>query len=605
MRMQARFEITEGLGDLLDNYKQQLRNENPTLLALDRARLEAWKEREKEGFYLRPLLHAYFHWNPVVHHELPGAGLGNITKRVSRDGFSLSANKCIQRTRREHEDLLSEFASILSGVEQTLKATGMLVRRLSDVEIFLELKRALNPLLRDPIPLRRPESSLRYQSARDQVVNTNIEHEEETYIRVGGLLHSFVTLKDLPDATFPGILRDLVGLDFPITVNTEVTIPDQASMIKHYKSRLKKMQAAQRDSHGNVRIDVDAQVAQRQLMETLEQLISSSLKTCRTSMIIGVRTSQPVQSHRDLAEQERVLADRRHKVLYTVMQMNGSRGLQEDLAKRRLFIAGLPGMGEENQRENDCLTLHAADLLPVETSWRGMPQAPLILLETPHRQLVPFSPWDASLADANLLIMAASGGGKTFMAMLFLLMMARIKPLISILERGDSYRPLVELMGGRCIDVDLEGSITLNPWDLPPGSGTPGKDKIAFLKNLTRHMIGDSPNSDKVERDGRSYQFALEYERSPKTPEKYARVRQVLEKESHVDCIVYVLPVYPLLSYVATFFERCSKPVYFGLSDDFRKNALDAVVMDSRRLRSVPLCAVLDANSRRGLVGSS
>jgi type IV secretion system protein TrbE len=496
MRMQARFEITEGLGDLLDNYKKQLRSENPTLLALDRARVEAWKEREKEGFYLRPLLHAYFHWNPVVHHELPGAGLGNITKRLSRDGFSLSANKCIQRTRREHEDLLSEFASILSGVEQTLKATGMMVRRLSDVEIFLELKRALNPLLRDPIPLRRPESSLRYQSARDQVVNTNIEHEEETYIRVGGLLHSFVTLKDLPDATFPGILRDLVGLDFPITVNTEVTIPDQAAMIKHYKSRLKKMQAAQRDSHGNVRIDVDAQVAQRQLMETLEQLISSSLKTCRTSMVIGVRTSQPVQSHRDLAEQERVLADRRHKVLYTVMQMNGSRGLQEDLAKRRLFIGGLPGMGEENQRENDCLTLHAADLLPVETSWRGMPQAPLILLETPHRQLVPFSPWDASLADANLLIMAASGGGKTFMAMLFLLMMARIKPLISILERGDSYRPLVELMGGRCIDVDLEGSVTLNPWDLPPGSGTPGKDKIAFLKNLTRHMIGDSPNSD-------------------------------------------------------------------------------------------------------------
>lgn len=38
MRMQARFEITEGLGDLLENYKQQLRNENPTLLELDRAR---------------------------------------------------------------------------------------------------------------------------------------------------------------------------------------------------------------------------------------------------------------------------------------------------------------------------------------------------------------------------------------------------------------------------------------------------------------------------------------------------------------------------------------------------------------------------------------
>jgi hypothetical protein len=279
-------------------------------------------------------------------------------------------------------------------------------------------------------------------------------------------------------------------------VNTEITIPDQAEMIRHYKGRLKKMQAAQRDSHGNFRIDVDAQVAQRQLIETLEQLISSSLKTCRTSMVIGVRTSHPVESYRELAEQERILADRRHKVLYTVMQMNGSRGLQEDLAKRRLFIGALPGMGEENQRENECLTVHAADLLPVETGWRGTPRSPLILLETPQRQLIPFSPWDASLADANLLIMAASGGGKTFMAMLFLLMMARIRPLISILERGDSYRPLVELMGGRSIDIELEGSVTLNPWDLPPGSLTPGKDKIVFLKNLTRHMIGDSPNSD-------------------------------------------------------------------------------------------------------------
>ena len=48
MRMQVRFEITEGLGDLLDRYKQELRNENPTLLTLDRGRLDAWLQRERE-----------------------------------------------------------------------------------------------------------------------------------------------------------------------------------------------------------------------------------------------------------------------------------------------------------------------------------------------------------------------------------------------------------------------------------------------------------------------------------------------------------------------------------------------------------------------------
>ena len=45
--------------------------------------------------------------------------------------FSLSANKCIQRTRGSTRILHPNSIPILSGVEQTLKATGMGVRRLT------------------------------------------------------------------------------------------------------------------------------------------------------------------------------------------------------------------------------------------------------------------------------------------------------------------------------------------------------------------------------------------------------------------------------------------------------------------------------------------
>jgi type IV secretory pathway VirB4 component len=51
-------------------------------------------------------------------------------------------------------------------------------------------------------------------------------------------------------------------------------------------------------------------------------------------------------------------------------------------------------------------------------------------------------------------------------------------------------------MGGRTIAVDLEGRETLNPWDLPAGETQPTKDKVAFLKNLTLHMIGHDRRSD-------------------------------------------------------------------------------------------------------------
>jgi len=153
-------------------------------------------------------------------------------------------------------------------------------------------------------------------------------------------------------------------------------------------------------------------------------------------------------------------------------------------------------MGETDRREHDMLTTNAADLLPVEAPWQGTPRSPLFLLETPYRQLLPFSPFDPSFSDANVLIMAKSGGGKTFMVQQFLLMGARDNPLISIVERGDSYRPLIELMGGRMITMSLDTDQTINPWDVAEGEKEPSKDQVAFLKNLTRHMLGEGRAED-------------------------------------------------------------------------------------------------------------
>lgn len=492
MRLQMRFEIAEGAGAARAEYSRLQRNESAVLQEIDRGRMARWDERSGQGYYLRHILHAYCIWNPCVHHELAERLQG---KKASRY-FSFSAEKCIERARREHEDLLSEFSSLLAGVEQTLAATDMGVRRMSDEDMFLEAKRGLNPVFEDRSAYRRAEHSLTYRSARSQITNTSIEDEQENVLQIGGLLYTFVSLKDLPDGTFPGMLRELMVLDFPVVVNAEIVIPDQAKTLEHFKGRLRRMQAAQRDSQGAFKVNIEAQVAQAQLQDILQAVISSSLKVCEYSMVIAVRTSKPVASRADLEEAQRILNDRRQRVVHAVTRMNGARAIPESLAQRRLFIGSLPGMARENKRELSCLTLHAADLLPIEMPWQGTPQSPLMLLETPYRQLIPFSPYDSAIGDANMLFMAKSGGGKTFMAQLFLLMMARSNPLISIVERGNSYRPLVELMGGRVIEVDLEGTETLNPWDLPPGEIQPAKDKIAFVKNLTRHMIGDLGQTD-------------------------------------------------------------------------------------------------------------
>jgi type IV secretory pathway VirB4 component len=104
--------------------------------------------------------------------------------------------------------------------------------------------------------------------------------------------------------------------------------------------------------------------------------------------------------------------------------------------------------------------------------------------------------FDPDLSDANGLLMAKSGGGKTLAAQQMLLMAARTNALISILERGDSYQPLVELMGGEMIQMSLDSDQTINPWDLAKGEARPSNDQLSFLKNLTRHMLGENTPPD-------------------------------------------------------------------------------------------------------------
>ncbi len=493
MRLQARFEISEGVGDLIARYNREQHSPSQVLQTLDREQSNAWLRKNAEGYYLDQSLHFYFIWDPRIHHQSPDF---EWKKKMRGSSFSMSATKCIERSRREHEELVAEFNSLMSGVEASLQATGMKIDRMSHQDLFLEVKRALNPLANDIRPYSPPEDSLVYESARSQMANVNIEDELDDHLKIDGLLYSFISLKDLPDATFPGLLRELLVMDFPLVVNAEIVLPDQAKAVKQYKSRLRKMTAAQKDIHGGFRLNVDAQVAEHQLIQVLQELIASSLKSCELSLTVSVRTSQPARNRFELMEAERILADRRQRVLHAIARMNGARGIPETLAQKRFFFSSLPGLGEVNKRELDVLTLHAADLLPIETPWKGTPNSPSILFETPYRQLIPFSPFDSSLGDANLLIMAKTGGGKTFLAQLMLLMMARSRPLVSILERGDSYSPLVELMSGRVINVQLDGRETLNPWDLPDGETVPSNEKTAFLKNLTRHMLGESHGSD-------------------------------------------------------------------------------------------------------------
>src|SRR5664279_3965814 len=336
MRLQFRFEVTEDLGDLLQRYQDCSRTQDGATLAMDQNRLAMWQRKEAGGEYLHRMTHLYLIWDPERHHRVLAVS-GNTAKR-NKDGggFSLSTRKIVQRTLKEHSDLMSEFESLLNGIESAMVAAGLDPQRMSDQDLFLETKRALAPLKPDLLPLRQFPYSERYVTPREQCSVVSILGQTEDYINIDGLLWSFITLKAPPDATYPGILRSLLTSGLPSVVSTQVTIPNQSKVLERFKKRHKKMMAAQRDSKGNIRIDVTAQVAEAELLRIQQDIIASSLKAVRVSLTIGVRTSRAAHTTAEYEEAEREIASRKQQILHIISRMNGASGLTEDIAQRRI-----------------------------------------------------------------------------------------------------------------------------------------------------------------------------------------------------------------------------------------------------------------------------
>jgi len=102
-----------------------------------------------------------------------------------------------------------------------------------------------------------------------------------------------------------------------------------------------------------------------------------------------------------------------------------------------------------------------------------------------------------------------------------------------------------------------------------------------------------------VRLNGHESEFALEYERTPKAGKKYLAIREAIESESRLTTFLYLAVNFHVLNFVAQFFERSRKRVYFGLLDEFRVSRLDMKVLDVTRRNTHALKSVLTADSHQ------
>lgn len=151
-----------------------------------------------------------------------------------------------------------------------------------------------------------------------------------------------------------------------------------------------------------------------------------------------------------------------------------------------------------------------------------------------------------------------------------------------LIGRGEYYSGPMEV--GRASNGHFHHALELNDIHLALRRAgelirwTPESD-IRSRNDFTNiRFVKDYDATVSVRFDSQEYQFALEYERTPKARRQYAAIYKRIEVEREFEHFLYLVSNHDLLSFVLREFQNCRRAVYFGLRSDFLSETLSLPV---------------------------
>ncbi len=164
------------------------------------------------------------------------------------------------------------------------------------------------------------------------------------------------------------------------------------------------------------------------------------------------------------------------------------------------FSATLPLANDEIGVSFNMNTSPVASSFPFVSSELTSDEGILYGINRHNNSLILFDRF--SLPNANSVVFATSGAGKSYAVKLEVLRSIMMGSDVIIIDPEREYQHLAEAVGGTYIDIALNSDSKINPFDLPRGvgEGTSVADiirsAVITMKGLVRLMLGDLTNEE-------------------------------------------------------------------------------------------------------------
>ena len=285
---------------------------------------------------------------------------------------------------------------------------------------------------------------------------------EEEYARI-------LAVTGYPRRVYPGWLSRLIDTDVPLEAVLHVHPRDARSVMLRLRKRLVEFQSSRvLDQKAGKLPDTEREIALRDIEQLQEQLQRGDARVFDLSLYLLVRGISL-----DLLDQR---TEQVQMALDNLLLVGRPVPYEQDIA----FTSCLPEAHDRLRRGRLLDTGSVATAFPFSSSTLSMPEGILYGTVPRNGSLIILDPFSPQLENANAVVFAQSGAGKSYACKLQALRSLACGIAVTIVDPENEYRRLCQAVGGQYIRLSPSSSQRLNPFDLfVPSSSTSSASSTA------------------------------------------------------------------------------------------------------------------------------
>lgn len=329
-------------------------------------------------------------------------------------------------------------------------------------------------------PRVQTETLVPQLTLEDVIAPSEIE-VDFSYLRVANHFFRTYFVSNYPRFVEPNWLEPLISFDHPLLISMFIYPSQSQGVLDELKRKIAEMEATiQTDLERGRPVDPSVEVALEDARSLQDQLVRGIERFFQFSLYISVPSSTTEDLHTTSKLVESTLASLSMTARETTLQMEDG------------FKSTLPQGTDLLNLTHNMDTTSLATTFPFASSELTANEGIMYGINQHNDSLILFDRF--SLENANSVIFAKAGAGKSYLVKLEALRSLMFGTEIIVIDPEQEYLPLCQAVGGEYINFSASSPVKINPFDLS-GSIRPDENelgqKILSLTTFLRIVLGN------------------------------------------------------------------------------------------------------------------